>query len=378
MTKVEWLERRALKVLQSDDTPLYLFTLAAEEIDMVADVARISRDEAGKLIGYQRPEKQQHVKQIQDYLDSVRPLFPNGLILALSSEVRWKSSRGPSTSDGLAVSGSLSIPIASDADGPRPAWIVDGQQRSLALSRTKNRRLPVPVAGFVAPSLEMQREQFLRVNTVQPLPTGLVNELLPEIARVPSARMATRKLPSALVETLNQDSESPFRGMIRRASTAADDKKSRFVTDTSLIEAIRESIESPSGVLFPYRNIANGTTDTEGIRRVLIAYWGAVHDVFQDAWARPATQSRLMHGVGIRAMGRLMDRVMTHVRDDDPNARTAAAAELSLIVKHCAWTEGSWDDLGLAWNDLQNTPRHISALSNFLVRSYLAERTQRA
>lgn len=375
MTKVEWLERRALKVLQSDDTPLYLFTLAAEEIDMVADVARISRDEAGKLIGYQRPEKQKHVKQIQDYLDSEDPLFPNGLILALPPEVKWKSSRGPSTSDGLAVSGILEIPLASDPNGPRPAWIVDGQQRSLALSRTKNRRLPVPVAGFVAPNLELQREQFLRVNTVQPLPTGLVTELLPEITRVPSARMATRQLPSALVEMLNQDSESPFRGIIRRASTDTDAKKSTFVTDTSLVEAIRESIESPSGILFPYRNIATGTTDTEGIRRALIAYWGAVHDVFEDAWAKPATESRLMHGVGIRAMGRLMDRVMTHVRDDDPKARSAAATELALIAEHCAWTEGAWDVLGLAWNDLQNTPRHISALSNFLVRTYLAERT---
>src|SRR5689334_24459374 len=90
----EWLERKALKVLQHPDTPLYLFTLAAEEIDLVADVARIGRDEVGKLIGYQRPEKRKHVKQIQDYLDSAEVLFPNGLILALPPEVKFKSSRG--------------------------------------------------------------------------------------------------------------------------------------------------------------------------------------------------------------------------------------------------------------------------------------------
>ena len=75
-------------MLQNDDTPLYLFTLAAEEVDLVADVARIGRNEAGKLIGYQRPEKRKHVKQIQDYLDSADVLFPNGLILALPPEVR--------------------------------------------------------------------------------------------------------------------------------------------------------------------------------------------------------------------------------------------------------------------------------------------------
>src|SRR5688572_26405380 len=85
----KWLERRALKVLQNDETPLYLFGLAAEEVDMVADVSRIARDEAGRLIGYQRPEKRKHVKQILDYLDSADVLFPNGLILALPAEVRF-------------------------------------------------------------------------------------------------------------------------------------------------------------------------------------------------------------------------------------------------------------------------------------------------
>src|SRR4051794_37362554 len=90
MTRVDRpvLERRALRIQQDPSTPLYLFALAAEEVDLVADVARISRDEAGRLIGYQRPEKRSHVKQILDYLDSGDVLFPNGLILALPETVR--------------------------------------------------------------------------------------------------------------------------------------------------------------------------------------------------------------------------------------------------------------------------------------------------
>jgi hypothetical protein len=176
---------------------------------------------------------------------------------------------------------------------------------------------------------------------------------------------------------LNQDPDSPFYGIIRRSSTAVETKKVAVVTDTGLVEALRESIESPSGVLFPYRNIATGTTDTEGIRRLLIAYWGAVRATFPRAWALPPTDSRLMGGVGIRAMGRLMDRVMAHVDPDADDAKEQAAAELALIADRCRWTAGTWEDLGTAWNDLQNTPRHISALSNFLVRAYLAERTGR-
>lgn len=370
----QWLERRALKVLQNEGTPLYLFALAAEEVDLIASVARIGRDEAGKLIGYQRPEKKKHVKQIQDYLDSADVLFPNGLILALPPQVRFKSSRGPATSDGLVIAGTLEIPLSEEPDGPRPAWIVDGQQRSLALSRTKNRRLPVPIAGFVADTLELQREQFLRVNTVQPLPANLVTELLPEITRVPSGRMPTRKLPSALVDMLNQDPSSPFAGMIKRASTTDEAKKAAIVTDTGLVEALKESLESPSGVLFPYRNIATGTTDTEGIRDVLITYWSAVQNTFPGAWGMPPTKSRLMGGVGIRAMGRLMERVMAHVDASSPNAIQDAEAELQVIVDSCFWTSGTWPELGLPWDELQNTPRHISALSNYLARAYVTNR----
>lgn len=368
------IERRALRIDQNSETPLYLFALAAEEVSLIADVARIARDEAGKLIGYQRPERRNHVKQILDYLDSGNALFPNGLILALPETVHFRSSRGPLTSDGLATAGTLEISFPADPEAPRPAWIVDGQQRSLALSRTKYTRLPVPVAGFVASTLDLQRDQFLRVNTVAPLPSNLVTELLPEVFSAPSPRLAARKMPSALVDMLNQDPESPFHGLIKRASTGEDNRRQAVVTDNSLVEAIKESLESPSGVLFPYRNIATGITDTEGIRRLLIIYWSAVRDVFPDAWGKTPARSKLMGGVGIRAMGRLMDRVMAQIDPADPQAAAQARRELALIVPTCHWTSGTWTELGLAWDDLQNVPKHISALSNVLARAYLAAR----
>jgi DGQHR domain-containing protein len=370
------LERRALRIDQNPDTPVYLFALAAEEINLIADVARIARDDAGKLIGYQRPERRNHVKQILDYLDSGSVLFPNGLILALPDTVHFRSSRGPLTSDGLSTAGTLEIPYPADPDAPRPAWIVDGQQRSLALSRTKNTRIPIPVAAFVTSNLEVQRDQFLRVNTVAPLPSNLVTELLPEVHSAPSPRLAARRMPSALVDMLNQDPESPFHGLIKRASTDEDHRRQAVVTDNSLVEAIKESLESPSGVLFPYRNMATGNTDTEGIRRLLIIYWSAVRDVFPEAWGKPPTKSKLMGGVGIRAMGRLMDRVMAQIDPADPLAPEQARHEVLRVARNCHWTAGTWTELGLAWDDVQNVPKHISALSNFLARAYLTARKE--
>jgi DGQHR domain-containing protein len=370
------LERRALRIEQNSHMPLYLFALAADEVGLVADVARISRDQAGKLIGYQRPERRNHVKQILDYLNSGEVLFPNGLILALPDTVRFRSSRGPATTDGLATAGTLEIPLPANDEEPRPAWIVDGQQRSLALARTSNVRMPVPVAGFVAPTLEMQRDQFLRVNTVAPLPANLVTELLPEVISAPSPRLSQRRMPSALVDMLNRDPESPFFGLIKRASSDVEDRRQSVVTDTSLVEALKESLESPSGVLFPYRNMATGSTDTEGIRRVLLIYWNAVRKLFPDAWGQPPTKSKLMGGVGIRAMSRLMDRVMVHVDLASSDAEEQTKNELSRIAPHCHWTSGTWDELGLPWDELQNVSKHISALSNYLARVYVAARKE--
>lgn len=370
------IERRALRIEQNPGIPLYLFALAAEEVALVADVARIARNDAGKLIGYQRAEVRNHVKQILDYLNSGDVLFPNGLILALPDTVHFKSSRGPTTTDGLATAGTLVITYPADPEAPRPAWIVDGQQRSRALSQTANTRIPIPVAGFVAPTVEVQRDQFLRVNTVAPLPSNLVTELLPEVISAPSPRLAKRRMPSALVDVLNREPESPFFGMIKRASSDGDDLRKAVVVDTGLVEAIRESLDSPSGVLFPYWNMATGSTDTESILRILITYWSAVRDVFPEAWGKPARRSKLMGGVGIRAMGRLMDRVMAQIDANDPQAPALARREVARIKDACHWTSGTWPEIGLPWNELQNVSRHISALSNFLARTYLAARKE--
>jgi hypothetical protein len=81
-----------------------------------------------------------------------------------------------------------------------------------------------------------------------------------------------------------------------------------------------------------------------------------------------------MHGVGIRSMSRLMERVMLNIDVQADDAIHQAQRELALIAPLCHWTSGTWDELNLPWNELQNTPRHISTLSNYLVRSYVQAR----
>lgn len=365
------IRRRALRLLQDEAHPLYVLSLTGEELLAIADISRISRDDAGKLIGYQRPEVKRHVQDIVNYLNGERVLFPNPIILALSSEVRFACSRGPSVDDGLAAAGILEIPLPLPG-GAKPAWIVDGQQRALALSKCRRKQFPIPVNAFVADEVDLQRDQFLRVNNTRPLPRGLITELLPEVSTTLPARLAAKKLPSAVCDWLNQNQESPFFGIIRRASMTRAAKAKAVVTDTAVVKMIEDSLTSTSGCLFPYRNIASNETDIDGICGVLVAYWSAVKRVFPDAWGKQPTESRLMHGAGIRSMGKLMDRVMAGVDARGPSATDAAERELRRVAPVCSWTAGEWEGLnGLTWDELQDLPRHIRALSNLLIRAYV-------
>jgi DGQHR domain-containing protein len=371
--KPKALRRRALRIDQSVGHPLYLFALTGQEILSIADISRISRDDADHLLGYQRPEVRQHVQDIVDYLDSDDILFPNAIILALSSRVGFTRSRGPQIHDDGVSAGILEIPLSANGQG-KPAWIVDGQQRTLALSKSARRALPVPVSGFVADEVDLQRDQFIRVNNQRPLPRGLLTELLPEIVAPLPARLAVRKIPAALCEWLNTDARSPFKGLIKRASMSKQSKKTAVVSDTAVVQMIQESLTSPSGALFPYRNVTTGETDFTGIGSVLATYWQAVKETFPDAWGKPPTKSRLMHGAGIRAMGRVMDRIMGWHRPAEGDPTAHAMRELGRIAPICRWTGGYWDELDLSWNEIQNVPRHIRMLTDVLVRSYVQGR----
>ncbi|GAA3283983.1 DGQHR domain-containing protein [Dactylosporangium vinaceum] len=366
-TSVDSLTRRALCIAQSSTYPLYVFTLRAEEVLRVADISRVSRDQTGKLIGYQRPEVRKHIQEIVDYLNADGAVFPNPIIMALSSRVHFKKIRGDRLpGDELGITGTLTIPLPR-AGQAKPAWIVDGQQRALALSRMRQKDFPVPVTGFVADAVKVQRDQFLRINNTKPLPRGLVTELLPEVDSPLPPRLAIRRAPSELCDLLNTDERSPLRGMIRRASTAKAHAAHAVITDTGIVEMIKESLTS-SGCLFPYRDVGRNETDFDGILHALYAYWAAVRDTFPDAWGKPADKSRLMHGAGVRAMGRLMDRILGIVDPRGEDAPQLIREQLALVAPCCHWTSGTWEGLNMRWNEVENTTRDANALSNYLIR----------
>src|SRR5881296_26421 len=95
----DMLVRRALQLRQHQSHLLYMLTMTADELFQIADISKVSRDDVGHLIGYQRDEVKNHVDEIVQYLNEDDVLFPNSIIIALSSAVRFKSSRGPKPKD---------------------------------------------------------------------------------------------------------------------------------------------------------------------------------------------------------------------------------------------------------------------------------------
>jgi DGQHR domain-containing protein len=359
---------RALHTTQGAGLDVYAFFIKGGDIVRVADISRIERDANDALKGFQRPEIRQHVKGIVDYLNQGEVLFPNAIILAMSPDVKFTASRGsrPTGDARVSESGTLTMPIYDE--GQRVAWIVDGQQRSIALSQAQHKDLAVPVIGFVSDNLSVQREQFILVNKAKPLPTRLINELLPETAALVLPRdLVAKKVPAELVNMLNQDPGSPFYRIVKRASDrpGAD----AVITDTALLSVVKNSLSNPLGALAPFKPIGReGAGDVGGMYRILITYWGAVKAAFPDAWGKDPKNSRLMHSSGLLAMGLLMDAIYARMAPDADMA--TVQREIEKVAPSCRWTKGTWETLGLAWNEIQNTPQHIKRLQDALVRVY--------
>ncbi len=314
---------RAVRTEQADKA-VYAFFVAGADLLKFAEISRVHRDSEGSLQGFQRKGIKSHVQAITQ----TRGEKPGGDVKSCEA-------------------GTLRIPLPND--GPKAAWIVDGQQRSIALSQAQNKSFPVPVVAFVSEELSVHREQFILVNKAKPLDPRLINELLPEVDTAFPRDLSSRKIPSELVNLLQTSPDSPFQGLIKRLS---EDSGIAVITDSALIKAIRNSINSALGALAPYKATPEYPADVDAMYRTLVAYWTAVRRVFPEAWGRPPTESRLMHSAGIEAMSLLMDRMMSRAAPGT-DLLLHATESLARIAPYCRWTSGRWAELQRDWNEIQ-------------------------
>lgn len=365
-TKANELRLPALEIRQGRKRRLYTFAVDGKQLPLFTTVSRVRREDR-QIAGYQRPEVLAHVNAIRSYIESGNPLLPNAIVVAFDTRVRFEPA-GDETDVSYVRQGFLVIPIDENLpDEDKPGWIVDGQQRCAAVREAEVRAFPLCVTAFITASQGEQRAQFILVNSTKPLPKGLIYELLPTTEGPLPPALMRKRFPTLLVERLNYDEDSPFRGMIHTPTTPDG-----IVKDNSILRMLENSLSD--GCLYHYRDADTGAGDIEEMLLVLKPFWYAVEKVFGDAWGQPPRRSRLMHGVGIVSVGYLMDAITdAYIARGTWPDESDYVAELEPLRDVCAWTTGFWKLGGRSlrrWNELQNTPKDIQLLSGHLLREY--------
>lgn len=356
----------AIELTQGKGNKLYCFTVDGKIIEHFATVSRVRREELGDIAGYQRPEVRKHIAEIRRYLESGNPMLPNALVLAFDPTVRFVPDQSSGNASVGGRLGHLLIPNAdSESNENKPGFVVDGQQRLAAIREAQIDTFPVIVSAFIAHSDAEQREQFILVNSTKPLPKSLIYELLPTTGATLSLALTKRRFPAKLLARLNQDKDSPFLESIQTTTYPTG-----FVKDNSILRMIENSLSD--GLLFRLAPIPGEQPNEEPMLAALKAYWAAVKGVFGDAWL-PPKKSRLLHGAGILSMGFLMDTIADLHPGAPMDSVEHYSVQVARIKRHCNWTHGYWDFGGgnqIRWNEIQNTGKHISYLTGFLIRAY--------
>lgn len=351
----------AIEVRQGERS-IYCFAIDGKHLLDFTAVSRVRRTHQGQLDGYQRPEVMSHIRAIRRYIESPEALLPNAVVLAFDDRVRFVPARRRSSVD-YSIMGELVIPVDETLDDTeKPALLVDGQQRVAAIRDADVAEFPVAAVAFIASGADEQRSQFILVNNTKPLPKGLIHELLPDASGYLPPKYARRQLPAQVMTRLNLDADSPFRGAI-----ATPTSPDGYIKDNSVLRMIENSLYD--GALYQYRDPSDGSGDIEQMVLHLKIFWSLVAATWPIEWKLIPRKSRLTHGVGIQALGYVMDALTEgHIADDLPSTRIDNT--LVALCEITAWSSGTWNlapDDQRRWNGLQNTPNDIKLLTNVLL-----------
>jgi DGQHR domain-containing protein len=361
----------AIEIKQGPRRVLYSFAVDGKILPAFTTVSRVRREDGGGLFGYQRPEVLSHIGEIRRYLESPDPMVPNALVVAFDKRVRFDPFEDSEFDTDYSRAGTLVIPVDKAApDTDKPGWIVDGQQRAAAIREAGIKSFPICVVGFIAGNDDEQREQFILVNSTKPLPKGLIYELLPNTHTALPALLQKRRFPAELLSRLNQDSDSPLRGMIETATNPVGNPPQGIIKDNSVLKMLENSLSD--GLLYRFRD-GDGRGDIDSMLLVVKRFWSAVSEVFRPAWGLPPRKSRLTHGAGVISLGFVMDAIGDRFRGTQLPMEKDFARNLEPLAGACRWTEGYWDfGVGVTrkWNEVQNTPKDIQVLANYLLVQY--------
>ena len=335
----------ALRAKQGKRHKVVSFVATASDINQIAVIDRVARDETGQLSGFQRPQIAQHINEIRDYLQKPDAVLPNPIVVAFTDRVAIHEQN-----DKL-------VTIEVDISKGPPGFVVDGQQRLSALTDSTAQDFQVFVSALVCEDEAELRRQFVLINNTRPLPKSLIYELLPSVEGLPT-RFSDRSVAADLTARLNFEPTSSLHGLINQHTNP-----NGIISDTAVQRVVMNSLRD--GIL---RELIKHPKGMDRCTSIISEFYRAVQVVFRSDWEKhnPRT-SRLVHGAGIIALGYVMEvlAVLDGARDWEEFAKG-----LACLSGKTAWTEGEWDFGGgdkRHWKAIQNVNRDIIMLAQLLI-----------
>lgn len=339
---------QAIRATQAAGHDVFVFAANPKDVLSFAEIERVGRSDDGQLKGFQRHQIASHIREIRDYLSRDDALLPNAVIVAFIDGVRIKD----------VGNGVVEVTIRA-ADGERPGFVVDGQQRLTALSGLEKPDFQVFVSAMVCKDYNELRQQFVLINNTRPLPKTLIYELLPNVEGLPE-RFTQRKFSARVVDRLNFTRGSSLFGEVKQHTNPAG-----MISDTAMQRLIMNSASDGA-----VRDLIQYEDRDERAYTLVSEFFHAVAKIYGPAWHGMTPRlSRLRHGAGIVAMGFVMDHLYSV---EGATTRPQFEEGLKLLAPFTAWTSGQWELEQFdtrPWNGIQNTATDIDLLTRYLVNS---------
>lgn len=339
------LRFEALVAEQSNSHQVMMIKASAQQIQQIAVIERLGRDDGGNTVGFQRPQVSGHISEIRNYLETSDAVLPNALVLAFVEGAKIVKTE----------SGKVELEI--DVSKHKPGFVVDGQQRLTALLQAGRENFEVFASCLICQSLDELRRQFILINNTRPLPKSLIYELLPSVESLPD-RLSSRSLAATITEKLNFNPDSSLHGIVKMQTNPTG-----ILKDTTLQKAIMNS-EAAGAIQVVMQKDKN----IDKAVNMVSNFFYAVQEVFPDDWKdHKPTTSRLVHGVGIVALGYVMDEIYSRTNSIEINTFKEG---IQPLVGKTAWTSGQWhfsDDDIIPWNRVEFTTRQCHQLAEHLV-----------
>lgn len=272
----------AVRVKQGD-LVFFLFKIDAKTLLKLATVRRRKDD---PLTGIQRMLDKSRLKEIGEFIESGKAVFPNSLVVRLPSDTVYDDEKG-----------TLEIPNRAES-----IFVIDGQHRLWSFDpQYSEKNVELPVSGFVDIGDPEAASIFVTINRTQrKINPSLVYDLFPMIRQTQALEFEDSRSQS-LVESLYSDGTSPWHNQISMLGG-----REFLITQASFVSNVKQLFKKD--VAFTWE----GLQDEAVQKDLLFGFFGKVKVVFKAAWL--SQDYILCKNTGVGALIRLMNRILVQVK----------------------------------------------------------------